>query len=572
MASNGPWIARLVVVALALLASLTFLAPRPGSAISESTVTRFDDPEPDGCRADDCSLREAIIAANAGASLDRISLPSGTFVLTLEGAGEDQGLTGDLDVTEGVALQGSGQTIIDAAGADRIFDLASPAERPILLELNRMALVHGRATASDGDPGDGGAVRARGVLQLNGVDIRYSTADGSGGAVYFAGETFGFHGGTVADNHAAALGGAFYATGRQAFVSLSSLLGNSADEGGGIWTAATQLLSIENVISQNTSEHAGGGVFMGPDVIATVAFHTVTGNSAGTDGGGLFGGDEVQVSDTAVSDNQASRDGGGIYFDGSAISVLSSTLSGNTAARGGAVLTLGDLTAENSTVSGNHAAGTVGGIFVDRGSASLHSLTIASNSAGTPLGAALANDGGVVTVGNTIVAGSPGAANCGGEIESTGHNLEDADTCGFDAAGDVTNADPMLGPLQDNGGRTWTHALLTGSPAIDAAGVCQGVDQRERQRPSDGNADGRYECDIGSFEFGTCYHSAGDVNGDLRVNSIDAALLLQRAAGLIASTPCYADVNSDGEVDSLDAQVVLQVVAGYLSALHPPPK
>src|SRR5439155_6274327 len=75
-------------------------------------------------------------------------------------------------------------------------------------------------------------------------------------------------------------------------------------------------------------------------------------------------------------------------------------------------------------------------------------------------------------------------------------------TCLLAGAGDIENADPLLGPLQDNGGATQTHALLAGSPAIDAGdnNGCPGTDQRGIARPVDANSDGVAICDIGAFE------------------------------------------------------------------------
>ena len=110
---------------------------------------------------------------------------------------------------------------------------------------------------------------------------------------------------------------------------------------------------------------------------------------------------------------------------------------------------------------------------------------------------------GVVMLKNTVVTGG-----CVGAIMSVGHNLSNDDTCGFTSPGDLTNTDPLLGPLQNNGGLTETHALLPGSPAIDAAPEnCTdfevnplSIDQRGAPRPVDGNGDGITACDIGAFE------------------------------------------------------------------------
>jgi hypothetical protein len=112
--------------------------------------------------------------------------------------------------------------------------------------------------------------------------------------------------------------------------------------------------------------------------------------------------------------------------------------------------------------------------------------------------------GGVITMTNTIVAGNMGGSSLdcfreSGSINSSGYNLIGSTSgCTFAASsGDKLNINPDLGPLSDNGGPTLTHALLTGSPAIDAGNnaSCPATDQRGTTRPQGGR------CDIGAFEF-----------------------------------------------------------------------
>jgi len=99
------------------------------------------------------------------------------------------------------------------------------------------------------------------------------------------------------------------------------------------------------------------------------------------------------------------------------------------------------------------------------------------------------------------------SGSCSGQgistASSTGGNLESpGNTCRLDQVTDqVSVADPLVGPLADNGGPTFTHALLPGSPAIDAAGGgCGPLDQRGSSRPQDGDGDGSSLCDAGAFE------------------------------------------------------------------------
>jgi len=121
--------------------------------------------------------------------------------------------------------------------------------------------------------------------------------------------------------------------------------------------------------------------------------------------------------------------------------------------------------------------------------------TVASNTA-TSGADGIHVDFSPVLLQNTIVAYN-GTTNCdGGVMTSNGYNLEDANTCGFSATGDITDTNPLLGPLADNGGDTLTHALLGGSPAIDNGTCVAGIttDQRGVTRPQGGT------CDMGAYE------------------------------------------------------------------------
>ncbi len=110
------------------LCVLVLIAPGPAGAVATFTVTRTDDPVPNGCAPADCSLREAIIAANNLAGADSITLPTATepYTLTIAGFSEDAAATGDLDITDALNINGdgAGDTIINGnrdATVDRVF-------------------------------------------------------------------------------------------------------------------------------------------------------------------------------------------------------------------------------------------------------------------------------------------------------------------------------------------------------------------------------------------------------------------------------------------------------------------
>jgi CSLREA domain-containing protein len=238
------------------------------------------------------------------------------------------------------------------------------------------------------------------------------------------------------------------------------------------------------------------------DKTAFVSDVTITGGGNTYIGGGVatvnYG--TVTLRNVTVRNNSA-YNGGGLYVLGNdAMVVENSTVSGNNATdyAGGGVFTNGVMTLTNVTISGN-TSNYEGGGFRNAGTATLTNVTISNNNALVDSGG-IKNFDGPITFKNTIVANNSGA-NCytrAGSLVSAGYNLDSGTTCGFTGTVDLINTDPLLGPLQDNGGPTWTRALLDGSPAIDAVSAgCPppATDQRGVNRPQG------IDCDIGAFEL-----------------------------------------------------------------------
>ncbi len=265
---------------------------------------------------------------------------------------------------------------------------------------------------------------------------------------------------------------------------------------------------------------------------ANVTLQDMTIQNGSALSGGSGGGMEnqsgtVTLSRVIVRDNTAQAAGGGISNAGtmtiSQSSIISNTASGSTHLGGGiANQASGKLVVLNSTVSGNRASNNGGGIASLGGMVSLNNVTIANNTAkndpGTSgHGGGAFTSGGTFTVLNSIIAGNidPSATNqqpdCSGAFTSGGYNLigNDAGCTGF-VSGISGNRvgksfDPLdarLGALQDNGDGTLTHALLSDSPAANAAspaapgssGACLPIDQRGIARPQ------ASRCDMGAFE------------------------------------------------------------------------
>ena len=160
------------------------------------------------------------------------------------------------------------------------------------------------------------------------------------------------------------------------------------------------------------------------------------------------------------------------------LTIAASILSGNRshAAGPGAALTqpgCGTATIVNSRIDGNTGGGVAGAIYNRGGTLTIVNSTITNNS--TLADISLGNTGGIgnsdlgtLTIQNTILAGNAGGNCRTTSITSNGHNLSSDASCNLTGPGDLSSVDPLLGPLQDNGGPTETHALLPGSPAINA--------------------------------------------------------------------------------------------------------
>ncbi len=285
--------------------------------------------------------------------------------------------------------------------------------------------------------------------------------------------------------------------------------GGSAPGGGGILIEpGTSLTFDDGAVISNTSIF-GGGIYNNQGNL-TLNQVTVHGNNATcgnclSDGGGIenyFG--TATLDNVTISNNSAGYVGGGIATVAGAMTLANVTISGNnvrggsTTDAGGGIYTGSPLTLTNVTVSGNYAPNG-GGIYVGFYMASLTNVTLSGNSASASNGGGIDRNGGTVEILNTIVANSFTGVNCNTTIGGS-YNLSSDNTCGF-GLGDNVNV--MLGPLADNGGATQTHALLPGSPAIDAiplgtsgCGVTITTDQRGAPRPING------KCDIGAVEYG----------------------------------------------------------------------
>ncbi|MFL6201207.1 MAG: choice-of-anchor Q domain-containing protein [Thermoanaerobaculia bacterium] len=228
------------------------LTPGPGEVFR---VTRTSDGHEDGACDQDCSLREAVVAANARPSTSVIVLGPGVYTLSIPGSGEDDAHTGDLDVTAPLVILGAGakRTILDGGGIDRVLDVRETEDS---LELHDLTVRNGWSRSGPGE--GGGGIQAAGPLTLVRCAVDGNRADGPGGGI-LALDWLDVRDSTVSGNRA---GGS----------------------GGGL---ASGLLGLENVtISGNQAGDLGGGISSDFGLVRLVNV-TVTGNSAAAWGGGI---------------------------------------------------------------------------------------------------------------------------------------------------------------------------------------------------------------------------------------------------------------------------------------------
>jgi uncharacterized repeat protein (TIGR01451 family) len=511
-------------VALAALVLALAMAAQASAAVYDvnSPDNTFDANTADSVCADasgKCTLRAAVQQANATPADDTIDVPADRYSL----AGQ-----GDLPVQAGggsltIAGAGARGTVITAAGFYRHVTVDSGA-----------SLALSGVTLSDGVPcycqEDSGAVHVSNGARLYLTDARLTRNQtrANGGAIGNFGGYVELTRVRIDHNEATGDGAGVYQRNGELKVVDSLFEANSAQgSGGAIASRVEPVTSTAAVGEQQLAEVAQGKV--------TITGSTMSHNSAGVDGGAF---------------NSSERGG-----SSPSISIENSTLSGNTAGAakdgsgGGAI---------------NHESGTL----------TLRHDTLADNQVVVDTFPEDAARGGtirtsrLVNLRETIVAGGSDEGeprNCAtsgdGSFVSQGNNLETGDTCNLDAAADKTDTDPKLGPLSDNGGQTPTHALVDGSPAIDAASQGEGpaLDQRGGDRPPPATGSAGAVRDIGAYEA----HSFADLSVDVKFDAPDPATVGQPLTwSLVVRNDGPDKVSGVTLSDTLPAGVELVSAAG----------
>lgn len=457
------------------------------------------------------SLREAILLANANGEADSIDfLVTGTIDLESQLPA----------ITENLTIMGPGasQLTLDAGnGIDKIF---STLDGYRIFEID------------DGDVNNEIEVSIEG-LTITGGDLQVNVFS-AGGAI----------------------------RSRENVTLVSSVVkGNAALDGGGIHHRFGTFTLIDSTVSHNVAFNRGGGAKNGVPadflaaglrstlvVINSTISHNETIRSGGN-GGGLSSIGDLYISESTFSSNIASGRGGGIDVRLTQDYLAESVI-------------------RNSTISGNMTGQAGGGIFNEAGTMKIFSSTITANSA-TDGGGGVKTRYGNSRLSNSIVFGNwndgmPDNLEGGFSRNGNDYNLLGAgDTLnglfGNTGVGNLFNIDPLLGPLADNGGPTKAHALLPGSPAIDAGDPSIAFDAGEfdqRGAPFSRVVVGKLtgtpvppRIDIGAYEAQG--PPSADFDGDFAVSGNDF-LVWQRGFGTSNATPLDGDSDYDGDVDHSD--------------------
>lgn len=430
------------------------------------------------------TLREAIIAAAPGDTIN--------FAPSLTSAGPatiNLSNQGRLFINKNLTINGPGAKLLtinafdptpttNNGDGDRVFSIDDGTANVSTVSINGLTITGGDVV------GSGGGIRNAENLTLSSCVVSGNVATSSGGGLYNDGATsvMALSGVTVSNNIAGSGGGILNSSGNLT-VTGSTISANSVNvNGGGIKNNFGTLSVTSSTISGNNGGGGGGGILSYFDTSTTVTASTISGNSA-TSGGGIWDrSSHVLVISSTISGNLSPVNGGGFYHRDGSLTIRHSTIAANRA----------------DTDADSQGAG--GGMFIASGTATLDHALVAGNIRGASTRSDIS--GGVSAqfslvgdnTGTTLVAAPVGAPDINGNLVGTG----------------ASPIDPLLGLLADNGGPTKTHALLVGSPAVDAgnAAAAAGVgsvplnDQRNAPftRVFDGDGAGGARIDIGAYE------------------------------------------------------------------------
>ena len=448
------------------------------------------------------TLREAILLANSSPGADTITFGNGSGsggTNFTDGIADTITLSlGQMSITDALTITGqrADNTIIDGNNASRIFRIEFGAGNTAI---RKLTLTGGRTTGGN----EGGAIKtlSEGTLSLNESTVRQNSTTGDsaeGGAIYSYHGSVSVTNSTITGNStsgANAHGGAIFAyervgsTGGPVLVSNSTISGNSTTGtgsfGGAMWLRGDATVINSKVTDNSTAgASADGGAIRIENGELAVSRTTFSGNSTAgidADGGAIATSTingAVAVSQSTFSANSTTgasgASGGAIY--GMFVTVSQSTLSGNfttgTDASGGAIYGLdGDVMVSQSTLTANHSDSSYGGAIGSFSApVTIRNSIVAGNTDDGTAPDVRPSLNSTLTVSNSLIGNNTGSG-----LTVTVGATPDAN--GNFVGGSGANViNPLLGPLQNNGGPTMTHALLTGSKAINKGSNAFAVD------------------------------------------------------------------------------------------------
>ncbi len=459
-----------------------------------STVTNLDDAGPG-------SLRQAIVDTPTAGTVDFADGLSGTITLT----------SAPLTINKLLTIAGPGADVITISGnhARQVFNIPAP----FTVAISGLTIANGNS-----GPSSGGGISNGGALNITGCTVSdnstTNTTSPGGGGIYNTG-TLTVTSSAFSGNHAGQGGGIYNNTGMLTVIS-STFIGNSANfNAGGIYNRGGMVMVTNSTFSHNSaSNNGGGGLYSENAGTLAVAGSTLSDNAANYGGGiGFYNGGTLTVTNSTFGGNSASSDGGGISTGGTAsnITIANSTFNLNAAITGAGISHTGTrmMMLTSSTLSGNFASSQGGGIS--------HTGS------------------GAVITDNNIIAGNhaPSSADVMGVLDDqcnnpSGYNLIGNGSggtgyCDTDLVGTAAMPiDPLLGPLQDNGGPTQTMALMLGSPALNAGDPAQlgTPDQRGVLRTGGVNI-GAFQASASAFVLSAPAKVTAGTPFDVTVTAVD---------------------------------------------------
>lgn len=479
---------RLLLVFTAFV-TVSLIPMQPASAAS-FIVTKTADTNDGVCNAD-CSLREAITAANSAAGTDTITFDAavfnpGTIILTSSLPA----------INTSINIDGASQVTIDGGGAFRHFEIV----------LSTTDVTLDGLTLTNGSADEGGAIKVFSAtlavincvisdnmasthggaiyvlapsLTLIDSTISGNATAGNGGGMYFFGTSIGSDTLTITNsvfsgNTATGLGGGLYQIASGAQITGSDFINNEATGGGGILVFSTSLTLTESTLDDNTASEYGGGLSVNNAQTINVLHSAVTNNTAGIKGGGIYDfGTTLNVINTTIAGNAANAaSGSGSDYGGGAM------LTNTTVSRPVRII--------NSTIANNTSA------------AAARSGIVLNSSVNAP-----------VTIQNSIIASNSGTNNCidgGVNLIDGGNNIDNGTTCAFGGPFGQ-NINPFLNPLANNGGPTRTLLPQSGSVAINGGDNTKAVNETGAALTTDQRGTGYPRIlsgtvDIGAVETG----------------------------------------------------------------------